>query len=91
MATEPEKDAFDELRALLGGRLARYLSDGPEGTVAAALAIAQQLCETDPPDVVQAWFQGMNPALDGRSPAHALRDGSLDEVRTAANAFRAFG
>jgi hypothetical protein len=62
----------------------RVLDALPEGTVAVALEIAQHLCEVDPPGVVQAWFQGLNPALDERLPARALRDGSIDEVRTAA-------
>jgi hypothetical protein len=30
--------------------------------------------------VAQAWFQGLNPQLDDRSPARLLRDGDLDEV-----------
>ena len=36
--------------------------------------------ERDAPRVVQAWFQGLNPHLEDRSPARLLRDGDLDEV-----------
>jgi len=32
------------------------------------------------PTVVQAWFQGLNPQLEDRSPARLLREGDLDEV-----------
>jgi hypothetical protein len=29
--------------------------------------------------IVQAWFQGLNPFLEDRSPARVLREGSADE------------
>lgn len=45
-----------------------------------ALQVALLLSEHDAPSVVQAWFQGLNPHLDDRSPARLLRDGNLDEV-----------
>ncbi|MBK5222026.1 MAG: hypothetical protein JJE52_03945 [Acidimicrobiia bacterium] len=45
-----------------------------------ALQVALLLSEGDAPRVVQAWFQGLNPHLDDRSPARLLRDGDLDEV-----------
>jgi len=42
---------------------------------------------------VQAWFQGLNPMLEDRSPARVLRDGDPDEdgpaILTAARAFAA--
>ena len=45
--------------------------------------------------VAQAWFQGLNPLLDDRSPARILRDGDLEEVGpqvlTAARQFAAVG
>ena len=45
----------------------------------------------DPPDVVQAWFQGVNPQLDDRVPAQLLREGELSEVGPALlEAARAF-
>jgi hypothetical protein len=45
-----------------------------------ALQVALVLREHDDPSVVQAWFLGINPHLDDRSPARLLRDGDLDEV-----------
>lgn len=45
-----------------------------------ALQVALLLSEHDAPRVVQAWFQGLNPHLEDRSPARLLRDGDLDEV-----------
>src|SRR5699024_444560 len=53
------------------------------------------LAERDTSAVVQAWFQGLNPALEDRSPARVLREGDLDEVGpavlTAARQFAAVG
>jgi hypothetical protein len=49
----------------------------------------------DSPSVVQAWFQGLNPQLEDRSPARLLREGDLDEVGpevlSAARAFTTGG
>lgn len=45
-----------------------------------ALQVALLLAEHDPARVVQAWFQGLNPHLEDRSPARLLREGDLDEV-----------
>lgn len=45
-----------------------------------ALHVVEMLRERDSAAVVQAWFQGLNPRLDDRSPARLLRDGDLDEV-----------
>ena len=60
-----------------------------------ALQIAVMLADADQPPVVQAWFMGLNPELDDRSPARLLRDGELDEVGpavlAAARAFVAGG
>lgn len=53
------------------------------------------LGEQDGPRVVQAWFTGLNPQLEDRSPARLLREGNLDEVGPpvlgAARAFLAGG
>lgn len=60
-----------------------------------AYQIAALIGETDSAGVVQAWFQGLNPQLDDRSPARLLREGDLDEVGpqvlSAARAFAAAG
>jgi hypothetical protein len=56
-----------------------------------ALQVALLLNESDGREVTQAWFQGLNPQLDDRSPARMLREGTLDEtgpqVLAAARAF----
>ena len=60
-----------------------------------ALQVALLLNEHDAARVVQAWFQGLNPHLDDRSPARLLREGELDEVGPlvlgAARAFQVGG
>lgn len=56
-----------------------------------ALQIALTIAGSESPQIAQAWFQGLNPQLDDRSPARLLREGDLDEVGpsviTAARAF----
>ena len=58
-----------------------------------AYRITAMLTARDAPEVAQAWWQGLNPQLDDRSPARLLRDGDLDEVGpqllAAARAFNA--
>jgi len=48
-----------------------------------ALQIAVPLAETESPQIAQAWFQGLNPQLNDRSPARMLREGEVDEVGPA--------
>ena len=48
-----------------------------------ALQAAAPIAAADSAAVAQAWFQGLNPQLDDRSPAHLLREGDLDEVGPA--------
>lgn len=43
------------------------------------------------PGTIQAWFLGMNPVLDDRSPARALHEGDHAGARAAAIAFLAEG
>ena len=45
-----------------------------------ALRVAAFIAEHDSAGVSQAWFQGLNPQLNDRSPARLLREGDLDEV-----------
>lgn len=56
-----------------------------------ALQIALRIATSESPQIAQAWFQGLNPQLDDRSPARLLREGDVDEVGplaiTAARAF----
>jgi hypothetical protein len=51
-----------------------------EGRLRFALRVAAFIGERDGPGVSQAWFQGLNPQLDDRSPARLLREGDLEEV-----------
>ncbi|MDB5243847.1 MAG: hypothetical protein JWP57_4473 [Spirosoma sp.] len=56
-----------------------------------AYQIARMLNNTNPPEVIQAWFQGMNPHLEDLPPARLLRDGESHQaalrVLTAARTF----
>lgn len=60
-----------------------------------ALQAAAPIAAADSAAVAQAWFQGLNPQLDDRSPLRLLREGDLDEVGPevigAARAFLASG
>jgi hypothetical protein len=60
-----------------------------------ALQLALVIARRDGAGVAQAWFQGLNPQLDDRSPARLLREGDLDEVGpevlSAARAFTSGG
>ncbi|MBU2698811.1 hypothetical protein [Pimelobacter sp. 30-1] len=59
-----------------------------------AYQVASIIGERDTAAVVQAWFQGMNPALSDLAPARLLRDGDPDaaaRVLAAARAFAAAG
>jgi len=60
-----------------------------------ALQVALLISDHDNSKIAQAWFQGLNPQLDDRSPARLLREGDLTEVGpeviAAARAFLAGG
>jgi hypothetical protein len=60
-----------------------------------AYRAARMITERDRKEVAQAWFQGLNPVLDDRSPARVLRDGDLETdgalVLAAARQFSAVG
>ncbi len=45
-----------------------------------ALQVAQTIADADGAEVARAWFQGLNPHLEDRSPARLLREGDIDEV-----------
>jgi hypothetical protein len=44
------------------------------------LRIVLPIVAADSPEIAQAWFQGLNPQLEDRSPARLLREGALDDV-----------
>jgi hypothetical protein len=58
-----------------------------------ALQVVEMLQARDGAAVVQAWFQGLNPRLEDRSPARLLREGDLEgvgpQILAAARAFAA--
>lgn len=65
--------------------------DDIEPRLRLALHVALLLAEHDSPEIVQAWFQGLNPQLDDRSPARLLREEPLDDIGPqVVNAGRAF-
>jgi hypothetical protein len=59
---------------------AREPSDAVQRRLRLALQVAAAIAEVDGPEVARAWFQGLNPQLDDRSPARLLREGDIDEV-----------
>lgn len=61
----------------------RSPSDAVVRRLRVALQVALLIAEVDGPEVARAWFQGLNPQLDDRSPARLLREGDLDEVGPA--------
>jgi hypothetical protein len=54
--------------------------DEARDRVRLALMVASLIADHDNERVAQAWFQGLNPQLDDRSPARLLREGELAEV-----------
>ncbi len=96
-----------KLVAYLGGvKETRAVSQWAEGTRAisgdedlqrlrVAYQTARMLADRDSNQVVQAWFQGLNPGLGDHSPARLLREGAVDEVGpqvlAAARQFAAVG
>jgi len=62
-----------------------------EHRVRLAYQIAKTLNKHDSPRIVQAWFLGLNPELQDRTPARLLKEQDLHEVGPELlNAMRAF-
>jgi len=61
-----------------GGRSPRH--PGIEPRLRLALRVAKMIGERDSNEIAQAWFMGLNPQLNDRSPARLLREGELDEI-----------
>lgn len=61
----------------------REPSDEVRSRLRVALQVALPLGEAESPEIAQAWFQGLNPQLEDRSPARMLREGELEEVGPA--------
>jgi hypothetical protein len=69
----------------------RQPSDDVQQRLRVALQVALPIATTESAQIAQAWFQGLNPELEDRSPARMLRDGDLDDVGpTVIAAARAF-
>jgi hypothetical protein len=66
-----------------------------EPKIRVAFRVAKTLASRDSVRVIQAWFIGLNPELDDRSPIRLLRDGDPEvegrEVIAAARSFLAGG
>ena len=95
-----------QLVAYLGGvketRAVRQWADGTRdvnpkalGRLRLSYQLAALVTQRDTPEVAQVWFQGLNPALDDRSPARLVREGDLEkvgpQVLAAARAFATTG
>jgi hypothetical protein len=62
-----------------------------EPRIRLAFQIAKTLSEHDSARVVQAWFTGLNPELQDRTPIRLLREGNVEKVGPELlNAMRAF-
>ena len=61
----------------------REPSEATQQRLRVALRVALAIADVDSPEITRAWFQGLNPQLDERSPARLLREGDLDEVGPA--------
>jgi hypothetical protein len=61
----------------------RTPNDATRQRLRLALQIALVIEGADGREITQAWFQGLNPQLDDRSPARLLREGDVDEVGPA--------
>lgn len=72
----------------------RWLSDPDraprfetEARLRAAYQVFRLVQTVEASPTVRAWFMGMNPQLDDKSPAEAIRDGEARDVMAAARAF----
>jgi hypothetical protein len=58
----------------------REPSDAVQRRLRLALQVGGAIADADGPEIARAWFQGLNPQLDDRSPARLLREGEIDDV-----------
>ncbi|MBZ5580617.1 MAG: DUF2384 domain-containing protein [Acidobacteriia bacterium] len=91
-----------KLTAYIGGVkdtrvVERWMEDGVEPyrdadrRIRLAYQIAKTLSEHDSARVVQAWFTGLNPELQDRSPIRLLKEEDPEKIgRELLNAMRAF-
>ena len=70
-----------ETRAVLQwSRGERVPRDPIPARIRLALQVANLIASHDNERVAQAWFQGLNPQLDDRSPATLLREDDVEKV-----------
>lgn len=74
----------DTVKSWAGGQEPRHQS---EARLRNAMQIFQLIREEESDHVARAWFIGLNPQLDNRSPAEAIREGQFGEAMEAARAF----
>lgn len=72
----------------------RWLTEAGRGTrfetetrIRAAYQVFRVVQTAEAAPTVRAWFMGMNPQLDDKSPAEAIRDGEARDAMAAARAF----
>lgn len=73
------------------GEIAVVRNIATEQRLRMAYEITQLLLREEGPSTVRAWFMGMNPYLEDRSPAETLHTGQLKEAMDAALVFMADG
>jgi hypothetical protein len=61
----------------------RQPRDGVQQRLRLAFRVALAIADADGADVTRAWFQGLNPQLEDRSPARLLREGDINDVGPA--------
>ncbi|TFC87187.1 hypothetical protein E3T24_05610 [Cryobacterium sp. TmT2-59] len=101
IAAELQAQLGQVLLGVIVGKNARTLARWAHATVRPPHASEKLLRDTfqvldilrsvHSPDVVRAWFMGMNPELGDASPAEALSDGRSREVMAAARSYTAAG
>jgi hypothetical protein len=78
---------------ILGGRDPKAIAQWAKGTrtprpaqenaLRALYQVVALLSEVDGPDVIRAWFSGMNPDLEDRSPALTMQSDPVAVMRAA--------
>lgn len=58
-------------------------TEAVEARLRATFRVARLLDQVESPDVIRAWFTGMNPYLDDASPAEVIREDAGRVLRVA--------
>lgn len=73
------------------GEVTEIRNHETEQRLRVAYEISTLLLTRDSPQTVKAWFIGLNPQLDDRSPAEVLHEGCVKDALRAARAFSVGG